>query len=98
EEFYQATREQRAAKKKPAQALTAEEIVEASLTARPLADIPGWLLEQMVDAPHAVVDTYEAAEQTYHVLVDKAQQAEAAKQHLPGVVATLEELQAKKYQ
>lgn len=99
EEFYQATREQRAAKKKqPAQVLTAEEIVEASLKDRPLADIPGWLLEQMVDAPHTVVETYQATEQTYHVLVDKAQQAEAAKQHFPVVVATLEDLQAKKYQ
>lgn len=100
DEFYQ-VRTQRIKKQRErasARALTAEEIVEQSLSSRPLADISGELIDEMVSFPDRVVSTYSAQKQAYDVAVEKKNAADHARALMPELMETIEALKGKEHQ
>lgn len=62
---------------------TPEEVVAESLATRPLADVPGALLHEVLDTPEVVQATYRAAHDRHRQLAGRQAAAEKAQARIP---------------
>lgn len=77
----------------PAPSSTPGEVVEQSLAARPLADVPDELLARMITDPQGLRESHAQAVGRYEALFTRKQQAQQAQDRFEGLVVQRDQVQ-----